>query len=88
MSFSFFEHKLAFFKHVREKHKERLDEVGRSHYYDNADDVVLVVFTIDERRPAQWCMGGIARSAINVCRDYDRLARAQRNKIYCKILQT
>ena len=42
MSFSFFEHKLAFFKHVREKHKERLDEVGRSHYYDNADDVVLV----------------------------------------------
>jgi hypothetical protein len=27
-------------------------------------------------------MGGIARSAIKFCRDYDRLARAQRNTIY------
>ena len=43
VSFAFFERKFNFFRHVREKHKERtLDPVARSHYYDNADDVVLV----------------------------------------------
>jgi hypothetical protein len=43
VSFAFFEHKFNFFRHVREKHKERtLDKVARSHYIGNADSVVLV----------------------------------------------
>ena len=43
VSFSFFEHKTAFFRHVREKHKAHtLNEESRKLYLNNADDVVLV----------------------------------------------
>jgi hypothetical protein len=43
VSFSFFEHKVAFFRHVREKHKAcTLDEESRKLYLTNADDVILV----------------------------------------------
>ena len=43
VSFSFFEHKLSFFRHVREKHNEcTLKEETRNMYMSNADNVVLV----------------------------------------------
>ena len=43
VSFSFFEHKFAFFRHVREKHNEcTLKEETRNLYISNADNVVLV----------------------------------------------
>lgn len=43
VSFSFFEHKFAFFRHVREKHNEcTLKEETRNMYMSNADNVVLV----------------------------------------------